>query len=636
MASSVGRTSVILASGTLVSRVLGFIKAIVLAQTIGLVGSASADAFANANSLPANIYALIAGGLLNAVLVPQIVRATKQADGGAKYVNRLITLAIVVLGVITTVLTIGAPIVAWIYGMTLAPEQLALVVAFAFWCLPQAFFYGLYAVVSEVLNARKVFAPFAWAPVLNNVIAIAGLIIFGVVFGFDPTGQDRRIADWDPVMIAVLGGMTTLGVVVQALILFVFLPKAGFRYRPDFHFRGTGLSKVGTLASWSLGTLVITQVAGWIETLGANVAFGQAASLAALQNAWMIFMLPHSIITVSLTTTMFTSMSERVASGDKSSVVPVFSQGARTISLFMVFSTVALMVISPAFARVFDSTEAGLEALAMLLCAALAGLLAFSLLFYVQRVFYAFEDTRAVFMLYLVTAPLQIIGIWLATQLLPVHLIVLGLVAVQSVVTLTRFAIQLLVLRRRLGRVDGHRILHATLRFALFAVPTTIAGALLCWMLGAYTSGGWARTGIAPALITCAVAGIAMAVIYFGLGAWMRTPELDTFLAPVLRRFERPHGRHSTIAHRHTAGTALSETFAETHGSLFDEAYEYETTIGSTTSVLPTVELATAATHRTTELPSRADVRRYEQERAAAKKRAAYEEQHRRDDETLL
>lgn len=637
MSNSVGRTSIILASGTLVSRILGFVKAIVLAQTIGLVGSASADAFANANSLPANIYSLIAGGLLNAVLVPQIVRATKQADGGAKYVNRLITLAIVVLGGITLVITLGAPLVAWFYGITLSQEQLGLVIAFAYWCLPQAFFYGIYAVVSEVLNARRIFAPFAWAPVLNNVVSILGLMLFAWLFGADPTGQNRTVADWSPWMVAVLGAMTTLGVVLQALILFAFLPKAGFRFRPDFHFRGTGLGRIGALASWSLGVLVIAQIAGWIETLGANVAFGQAASLAALQNAWMIFMLPHSIITVSLTTTMFTSMSERVASGDKESVRPVFSDGARTVSLFMVFSTVAFMVISPAFARIFEATDAGVDALALLLCAALVGLVPFSLLYFVQRVFYAFEDTRAIFFLYLVTAPFQLLAIWAATQFLPVAVLVLGLILIQSVTTIVRFLIQFGALRRRIGSVDGARILRANVRFAVAAIPTALVGLLLCWRLGAYDADGWARSGILSAIITCAIAGIAMVVVYFGIVAWMRSPELDSFLAPVRRRLERPHGRHSTIAHRHAAGTALADSFAEHYGTLMDEvSTDMSSSLGATTSLTPAVELATAATQRTTDLPKRSDLRRHEREQAEAARRAAYEAQYRLDDEPLI
>ncbi|RRJ86528.1 murein biosynthesis integral membrane protein MurJ [Gulosibacter macacae] len=632
MANSLGRTSLILASGTMVSRALGFVKAIVLAQTIGLVGSVSADGFANANSLPASIYALIAGGLLNAVLVPQIVRATKQEDGGQRYVNRLITLAIIVLGSITIIITVGAPFIAWLYGMTLSGEQLALVVAFAYWCLPQVFFYGLYAVVSEVLNARKVFAPFAWAPVLNNVIAIVGLMMFGWMFGADPTGE-RTIAEWSPVMIAVLGGMTTLGVVIQAGVLFLFLPKAGFPYRPDFHFRGTGLSKVGTLASWSLGVLVVVQITGWVETLATNLAFGQAASLAALQNAWMIFMLPHSIITVSLTTTMFTSLSERVADGDRTSVVRQFSEGARTITMFMVFSTVALMVISPAFARIFDSTDRGLEALALLLCGAMLSLLPYSLLYFLQRVFYAFEDTRSAFFLYLGTTPLQLLGIWLATMLLPVETLVLGLVLTQSLATLIRFFILFAVLRKRLGGIDGRELVRAGLRFAIAAVPTALIGLLIVWMLGAYGSGGWARSSILAALITCAAAGVAMLIAYFGLSAALRSPELETFARPLVSRFDKPRGRHSTVTNRHDARTANAEDFAEEFGSLVEETeVDMSSSVGATMSGTPMSELATAASQHTSELPSRRELR----QQVAERRREEYLARHRADDEPLI
>ena len=647
MASRLGRTSLILASGTLVSRVLGFVKAIVLAQTIGLVGSSSADAFANANSLPTSIYALIAGGLLNAVLVPQIVRATKHADGGQSYVNRLITLAMTILGGIALLLTLAAPFVAWVYGMTLQGDQLALVVAFAYWCLPQVFFYGLYAVISEVLNSRSVFAPFAWAPVLNNLIAIAGLVLFSWLFGSDPTGA-RPIGEWTPLMVAVLGGLTTLGVVVQAGVLFAFLPKAGFPYRPDFRFRGTGLGRIGMLASWSLGMLVLTQITGWVETLAANLAFGQAASLAALQNAWMIFMLPHSIITVSLTTTMFTSLSRRAADGDHSSVVREFSRGARTIAMFMVFATVALMVVATPFARIFDTTDAGLEALAGLLVAALVSLLAYSLLYYVQRVFYAFEDTRAVFLLYAWTTPFQLLAIWFVASTAPVEQLVLGLVAIQSLTNIARLLIQLRVLRRRLGRFDGYRLLASSVRFAIAAVPTGIIGIAIVWLLGAASAGGWGRSGILPALITCAIAGIVMTLVYFGAIAAMRAPELDAYLRPLLRRvgLDRPHGRHSTVAARHADDTANAERFADEHGSLFDEGdheVDMSSSVGSTAASTPMTELAGAGMQRTTELPSRRELRAHFERLAAeqeARRRAerlrAYEERHERDDEPLI
>jgi putative peptidoglycan lipid II flippase len=633
MAASLGRTSLILASGTLVSRVLGFVKAIVLAGTIGLVGSASADAFANANSLPSNVDALISGGLLNAVLVPQIIRATKREDGGRVYVNRLLTLAISALAGLTIILTIGAPVLAWIYGITLTPEQLGLVIAFAYWCIPQVFFYGLYAVLSEILNARSIFAPFAWAPALNNIIAIGVLALFGVVFGADATGS-RVIEDWTPGMIALLGGGTTLGVVVQAVVLFFFLKRAGFAYRPDFHFRGTGLGRIGKLAGWSFGVLIIVQLTGWIETLGANVAFGTAASLAALQNAWMIFMLPHSIITVSLTTTMFTSLSKKAAAHDTDSVVEDFSRGARSISLFMVFCAASLIIISPAFARIFDANEAGLEALALVLSAALIGLLAYSLLYYVQRVFYAFEDTKSVFLLYAYTSPVQLALIGLVAWLVPIEHIVVSLVLVQSFITCCRFVLQSFVLRRRLGSIEGRSIAISTAKFFVLMVPAAIVGIALMWAMGGYTTGGYARGGIFHALVTCAVAGFSMAAVYFGGALLWRLPELETFAGPLIRRIDGTRGRHSAELHRHARRAAGAEKFAEEHGTLLEEVQaDPSAAVASTSQASPEAELVQSALRNTTRsLPSRRELREYE----ARMRREEYERRVERDDEPLI
>src|SRR5215207_2604593 len=138
----IGRASAFLASGTIVSRILGFVKAIVVAGIIGVVGSAGADAFAVANGLPNTVYVIVAGGVLSAVLVPQIVRASAHADGGSAYINKLLTLSLVVIGAATVVATLLAPVLAWIYGGRLPDATLQLATAFAFWCLPQIFFYG--------------------------------------------------------------------------------------------------------------------------------------------------------------------------------------------------------------------------------------------------------------------------------------------------------------------------------------------------------------------------------------------------------------------------------------------------------------------------------------------------------------
>jgi putative peptidoglycan lipid II flippase len=129
-----------LASGTVVSRGLGFVRAIILAQALGVVASAGADAFAVANQLPNAIYAIVAGGVLTATLVPAIVRSAVHQDGGTAYINKLVTIALVVITSTALAATLLAPVLVRLYAASWSSDQLALASAFAYWCLPQVFF----------------------------------------------------------------------------------------------------------------------------------------------------------------------------------------------------------------------------------------------------------------------------------------------------------------------------------------------------------------------------------------------------------------------------------------------------------------------------------------------------------------
>ncbi|CAG7844484.1 putative peptidoglycan biosynthesis protein MviN [Pseudoclavibacter triregionum] len=538
---SVGVASLLLASGTIVSRVLGFVRVIVLAQTIGVVGSKSADAFANANSLPSAIYAVIAGGMLNAVLVPQVVRAAKDEDGGQRYINRLVTLGIVLMAALAAVATLAAPILSRVYGASLRPDDLALVIGFAYWCLPQIFFYGLYALLGEVLNARGSFGPFTWAQVLNNLISIAMLFVFSGMYGADP-GGDRKLSEWTPEMIAMLGGTTTFAVACQALILFLFWKRVGLTYRPDFNFRGTGLRKAGQLASWTFGMLLIVQATGIVETIVANLAFGESASVAAMQNAFLLFVLPHSIITVSIATAYFTRMSEAASEGDDAGLVRDFSASARIIGLFVVLSAVVLAVVSTSFSRVFEARHEGTLALAAILIAFLVGLPSYSGLFLVQRIFFAREDTKTLFWVFLATAPLHVFGMALVT-LGPPERIAVGLALLQSIMSTLRLAILLVILRMRIGPLDFGRIARSYAIFAIAAVIAGIAGALVMWLIGAYRPDGFAVSGIVPALVGCVIGGSVMLAVYLVALRLLRSPELADAMDAMLSRIGR--GRRS-------------------------------------------------------------------------------------------
>jgi putative peptidoglycan lipid II flippase len=291
----IGRASLLLGSGTIVSRVLGFVRVAVLAYALGQSHSVGADAYQTATNVPSSIYALIAGGLLTAVLVPQIVRASTGEDRGQAYINKLLTIAILAFAMVTVAATVLAPVLMFLFGER--GDLLALATLFAYWSLPQVFFLGLYTVLGEVLNARRSFGPFTWAPVLNNVVSIASLILFVAVFG---SHIGAPASAYTPAMIALVGGGSTLGIAAQALILTWAWKRTGLTFRPDFRWRGVGLHATGKAAGWTFAMLIATQIAGAIENTIELIPTGDAASTATISGSWLIFMLPHSIITVSL------------------------------------------------------------------------------------------------------------------------------------------------------------------------------------------------------------------------------------------------------------------------------------------------------------------------------------------------
>jgi len=525
----------VLASGTLVSRVLGFAKAIALAQAIGVVGSASADAFAISTIVPASIYAVIGGGLLSAVLVPQIVRASRGPDGGGAYVNKLVTMALIGFAGIGAAATLAAPLLVQLFTSADVPaENVRLATAFAFWCLPQIFFLGLYALLGEVLNARKSFGPFTWAPVLNNVIGIAAIGIFLAVYGGDP---DRAPGEWTPAMIALLAGGATLGIAVQALILFAFWRRVGLRYRPDFGWRGVGLGVAARAAGWTLGMLVAGQIAGVIETRVASIATGQAASVATMSTSWLIFMLPHSIITVSIVTALYTTMSEHASRDDIPALRGDISTALRAVGLAIMLGTAVLIVCAGPFARVFTNDFGDVERMSAVICAYILGLVPFSLLFVVQRAFYSLGDTRTPFVFTIVQVVLVIGGV-LASAMLPVEHIAVGIAGVVSAAGTVQLIIASVLLRRRIA-IPASPVARSLVVDLLAAVPAGALGFVAALLLGAFRADGFAMSSGASAIVSMLVIGAVMGVTYLGALRLLRSSDLAAITTLLGRRFAR-------------------------------------------------------------------------------------------------
>lgn len=537
MSSALQRASAIMASGTMVSRLLGFAKTMLLAVAIGGTVSKSADAFANGNQLPSTVYMLLAGGMLNAVLVPQIVKAAQNADGGKAYINKILTLVSVALFAITVVMMLLAPAVIWLLASEWPPEQQALAVAFSYWCIPQIMFYGWYTVLGEVLNAKKIFGPFTWSPALANVVGIIGLVAFIVLFGSDPDGA-RSVTAWTPTSIAILAGSATLGVAAQALILIVPWRKAGLSFRPDFKWRGVGLAQTGRIAGWGLATVAVMNIGGFVTTAIINSASGAGPSFMAMQNAWLVFMLPHSVIAVSLVTAYFTQLSEYGQSGNIPAFRESFSGASRQVLVLMLFAGLAFFMAAPYVARVMliGAPVEQVALFAQVLQAYSFGLTAYSMMFIVQRAFYALSDARTPFLF----MSAQIVSLVLLTVVLgfTVDSEVLGAsyALVWSILTVAQAVFAFWLLRRKIGRVGGSQLVSSGLRYVAALVPAAAVGFGVMWLLDALMPSLAGVAGIFLAIAFALVVTGVMGVVYLGVMLGLKVPEAGAVVARVLRR----------------------------------------------------------------------------------------------------
>ena len=540
---SVTRSSLVMASGTIVSRILGFARAVLLAAAIGVTTDA-ADAFGVANQLPNNVYAIIVGGVLNAVLVPQLVRARALADGGKGYVDRFVTLVITVFFAVTLLFTIAAPVLVRLYTSGWTEEQLALATAFAYWCLPQLFFYGLYSIFGEVLNSRSAFGPFMWAPVLNNVVSIAGLVAFIVIFGADPTGE-RSVELWGADRIALLAGSATLGVAAQALILLFSWKKIGVTLNLNFRWRGFGLRPALKAASWSLAMVFVTQIGGLVQTAVASTAVSgressvAVASVAAAAIAWLIFMLPHSVVTVSVATAYFTRMAKHAAANDMLSFKTDLTNGLKVIALVSVVSSALLMLLAYPIARVFVGEYPATIALGNVIIALMVGLVPFSFVYMIQRAFFALEDTKTPFVFTTIQIAIHITGSLILGATMPKQWLVVSISLLTGLTIVVQGLIGYGLLRKKIGGFAGFGVGKSLGIFALTTIPAIGLGALSLWLLGWVGEGSFALQKVFGAVVTSAVVGSVTVGSYLALLWLFKVPQLREVSSALSARLKR-------------------------------------------------------------------------------------------------
>ncbi len=527
-------TTVLMAGGTLASRVLGFVRAALIAIVLGN-GTRPAEAFNLANTIPNSLYILLAGGVMNAVLVPQIVRAMDEdEDGGEAYTNRIMTAFLAALGVMTVLVTVAAPWIMTLYTAegwrepAMAPYW-SNMVALAYLCLPEIFFYGATVLVGQVLNARQVYIPYMWAPIANNVISIA---VFGLYLGLWGTSHGAPFS-WPQVLLLGLG--STLGIAAQFFILVPFLTRAGFRYRPRWDLRGVGLGHTFRLAQWTLYFVLVNQLAIFVvNRLGSTAVLtsGEGAGITAYQTASLIWIVPHSLITLSLATQMMTSSSRLAAEGDLKGVATESARTMRSALAVIVPSAIALFALAFPISRLMFGNGAGArdaDFIGRTLLVMALGLVPYSLHYLVIRSFYALEDTRTPF---LVQSTIVASNIILAIVLVvPWHApgwVAAGLGGAYALAYVVGLGIAVPLLRRRLPDFRFAPIARHIVRLTVATAP----GALLAWLLVRLTGGH----GQLLLLASVAVGAAAAVGTFVVLARRLQIEEVEEVLAALLRR----------------------------------------------------------------------------------------------------
>ncbi|MGW8950508.1 murein biosynthesis integral membrane protein MurJ [Streptomyces sp. NPDC055709] len=540
-ASGLLKSSAIMAAGTLVSRLTGFVRSLVITGALGaaLLG----DAYTIALTLPTMIYILTVGGGLNSVFVPQLVRAMKNdEDGGEAYANRLLTLVMVALGAIVVLAVFGAPLLIEAMSPTIADNASAnnVAVTFARYCLPTIFFMGVHVVMGQILNARGKFGAMMWTPVLNNIVIIFTFGLFIWVYGTSAESQ-MTVRTIPPEGVRLLAIGTLLGLVVQALAMIPYLRETGFRFRPRFDWKGQGLGKTVKLAKWTV-LFVLANQAGVIVVTQLSTAAGAAsgkdgAGFLAYTNAQLIWGMPQAIITVSVMAALLPRISRAAHDDDPGAVRDDISQGLRNSAVAIVpvaFAFLALGVPMCTLLYASAGTEAA-RSMGFILMAFGLGLIPYSVQYVVLRGFYAYEDTRTPFYNTVIVAAVNAAASAACYVLLPARWAVVGMAASYGLAYAVGVGVAWRRLRNRLGGdLDGSHVIRTYARLCLASVPAAVAGGAVGYFL--LRTLGEDALGSLVALLA---GGVVLLGVFFVAARKMRIEELNALVGMVRGRLGR-------------------------------------------------------------------------------------------------
>ena len=534
--ASAAANSAVMAVGSLVSRGTGFLRTAALAAALG--GGAVANAYTTAQFFPGMIYELLLGGILSSVLVPVLVRRRKaDPDGGEAYAQRLLTLAVLSLGAATVLAVLAAPLLTLLYaGGDTTPEFRRLVTDLSYLMLPIIFFSGLSALLGAVLNTRGHFAAPMWAPILNNLVVMAAAGLFIALFGADGVTPEQM----GPAQIAVIGGGTLLGIAIQVGGLWPALRRVRFRLRWRLGFRTLGLRELGRLGAWMFCYVAVSQLGVFVLLYVLNQASAgdEAAGVAIYNTVYLLLMMAHGIVAVSIITALMPRMSAAAADGRHADMAADMARGTRMSTAVLAPVSVAYAVLAlPISIALFERgnfTRLDSERTAPVLVVAAVALVPFAISQLFTFAYYALTDTKTPALINIPVVLLRVavqVGLFLV---LADAFAASGLMIGNGISYVVAAVLSAWLLRSRVGLI-GLRGISVTFGKVLVA---SLGAALVGWLVVRLLPGGTQPTWW-EAVFQLIVGGAAIGLAYLALAVALRVREINDVLGLVRRRLGR-------------------------------------------------------------------------------------------------
>ncbi|RZU72412.1 putative peptidoglycan lipid II flippase [Micromonospora kangleipakensis] len=532
--ASAAANSAVMAIGSLVSRGTGFIRNLMVGAALGnLIG----NAYTTAQFLPNQVYEFLLGGVLTSVLIPVLVRRRKvDADKGEAYAQRLLTLAVISLAAAALIAVVLAPVLTALYASGKGGDYTGLVNNLSYLMLPMLFFTGVSALIAAVLNTRGHFAAPMWAPILNNLVVIATFGLYIVTFG----ARNLQPAELGWGRILLLGGGTLLGVAVQAAGLLPALRKVGFRWKWRFDFRELGLRELAKLGTWMFCYVAVNQLGLFVVVNLLTRAAGEDnAGILIYNNVFLLLMMAHGIIAVSIITALMPRMSAAAADGRFRDVTADLSRGTRMVTAVLAPIAVCYAVlagpISVVVFRYGAFTGENATATSTVLLVAAVGLVPFAISQLFTFAFYALPDTRTPALINIPVVALRVllqIGLFLAFS---ATFAAAGMMLGNAISYVAAAVISALLLRPRVGRIGLGGIMRTMGRVVLAALGAAAVGLIVVALL----PGDPADLSWFAAVVQLVVGGAVIGGTYLALAMALRIGEITEVVGMVRRRLGR-------------------------------------------------------------------------------------------------